>query len=49
MAAGTHPKVASERLGHATVGMTLDTYSHVSPGMQQEATDVLEALMFRTS
>ncbi|HHY38460.1 MAG TPA: site-specific integrase, partial [Clostridia bacterium] len=32
-----HPKVVSERLGHSTVGMTLDTYSHVIPNMQKEA------------
>jgi integrase len=35
--AGVHPKIVSERLGHSTVGMTLDTYSHVLPGMQEEA------------
>jgi integrase len=34
---GVHPKVVSERLGHATVGITLDVYSHVLPGMQEEA------------
>jgi integrase len=34
---GIHPKVVSERLGHATVGMTLDVYSHVLPDMQEEA------------
>jgi len=32
-----HPKVVSERLGHATVGITLDTYSHVLPNLQEEA------------
>jgi len=32
-----HPKVASERLGHASVGITLDLYSHVTPTMQKEA------------
>ena len=30
--AGVHPKVVSERLGHAGIGITLDTYSHVLPG-----------------
>ncbi|MDP9225397.1 MAG: site-specific integrase, partial [Actinomycetota bacterium] len=35
--AGVHPKVVSERLGHASVGITLDTYSHVLPTMQSEA------------
>ena len=34
---GVHPKVVSERLGHASVGITLDTYSHVLPSMQTEA------------
>jgi integrase len=32
-----HPKVASERLGHASVGITLDLYSHVTLSMQREA------------
>jgi hypothetical protein len=31
-----HPKVVRERLGHASIGITLDTYSDVMPGMQQE-------------
>ena len=35
--AGIHPKVVSERLGHATVSITLDTYSHAIPAMQEEA------------
>ncbi len=34
--AGVHPKVVSERLGHATVSITLDTYSHAIPAMQEE-------------
>ncbi len=34
---GVHPKVVSERLGHATVAITLDIYSHVLPGMQEDA------------
>lgn len=34
---GVHPKIVSERLGHSTVGLTLDTYSHVLPGLQAEA------------
>lgn len=34
---GIHPKVASERLGHSRVGITLDLYSHVLPGMQEDA------------
>ena len=35
--AGVPPKVVSERLGHASIGITLDTYSQVMPGMQEEA------------
>lgn len=37
LAKGVHPKVASERLGHSKVGITLDLYSHVMPGMQEDA------------
>lgn len=35
-----HPKIVSERLGHASVQITLDRYSHVVPGMQAEAARV---------
>ncbi|GAH19776.1 unnamed protein product [marine sediment metagenome] len=34
---GIHPKIVSERLGHSTVTITLDTYSHVLPGLQEAA------------
>ena len=39
MKSGIHPKIVSERLGHATVAFTLDTYSHhmVVPGLQEAA------------
>ena len=37
LAGGIHPKIASERLGHSKIGITLDLYSHVLPGMQDEA------------
>jgi integrase len=40
---GAHPKVVSKRLGHASIGITLDTYSHVMPGMQEEATEKIDA------
>ena len=36
---GVHPKVVQEILGHSTISMTMDTYSHVLPTMQKEATD----------
>ena len=42
---GAHPKIVSERLGHASVAFTLDTYSHVLPGLQQAAADRLDQLM----
>jgi integrase len=44
--AGVHPKVVSERLGHASVTLTLDVYSHVVPGMQEQATAQLERMLF---
>jgi integrase len=34
---GVHPKIVSERLGHSSIAITLDTYSHVLPGLQKEA------------
>jgi len=43
--AGIHPKVVSERLGHATISITLDTYSHVMPGMQESAVEMLAAML----
>ena len=46
LAAGVHPKVASERLGHSTVGITLDLYSHVMPGMQADAAEQVAARVF---
>lgn len=45
--AGENPKVVSERLGHASVTLTLDTYSHVLPDMQDRATAKLEAILFQ--
>ena len=44
--AGENPKVVAERLGHASVKMTLDTYSHVLPDMQKSATDKLEKMLY---
>jgi len=42
---GTHPKVVSERLGHASVEITLRIYSHVLPGLGREAADAIGALL----
>jgi integrase len=44
--AGENPKVVSERLGHASVALTLDVYSHVLPSMQHAAADRLEAMLY---
>lgn len=41
---GVHPKVVQERLGHATISMTLDIYSHLIPSMGRAAADQLDAL-----
>jgi integrase len=45
LANGVHPKVASERLGHSKVGITLDLYSHVIPGMQEDAVATVDAAL----
>ncbi|WP_292317659.1 hypothetical protein [Mesorhizobium sp.] len=45
VAAGVHPKVASERLGHSTIGITLDLCSHVMPGMQADAAEQVDAVL----
>jgi len=45
LAAGVHPKIAQERLGHSSVGITLDLYSHVLPGMQAEAVSKIDAAL----
>ncbi len=41
---GVQPKVVQERLGHASIAVTMDTYSHVMPSMQREAADRVDAL-----
>jgi integrase len=42
---GIHPKVVQERLGHSQISMTLDTYSHVLPNMQEEAAQKIDELI----
>jgi integrase len=42
--AGVHPKVVQERLGHANIGITLDTYSHVVAGLHEDAAEQVAAL-----
>jgi integrase len=42
---GTPAKIVSERLGHASIGITLDLYSHVLPDMQQDAASAMDAII----
>ena len=44
--ANVNPKIVSERLGHSTITLTLDVYSHVLPTMQAQATEHLEEMIF---
>lgn len=46
LAAGVHPKVVQERLGHADISITLDLYSHVTPGMGAEAAAKIGAALY---
>jgi integrase len=43
LASNVHPKIVSERLGHSKIGITLDLYSHVIPGMQEDAVARIDA------
>ncbi len=43
--AGVHPKIVSERLGHASVAITLDIYSHVLPGLQEAAAEKFDRIL----
>jgi integrase len=45
LGAGVSPRVASERLGHATVAMTLDRYSHVSDSLRRDAARAVHSLL----
>jgi integrase len=42
LASGVHPKIASERLGHSSIAITLDLYSHVLPNMQADAIHTMD-------
>jgi integrase len=42
---GTHPKIVQERLGHSSIAITLDTYSHVVPGLQEKAASTFAEAM----
>lgn len=45
LTAGVHPKIVSERLGHASIAITLDLYSHVIPSMQTDAAERLGSII----
>ena len=45
LANGVHPKAVSERLGHSSISLTLNTYSHILPGMQEQAANVLDSVL----
>jgi integrase len=47
--AGIHPKVVQERLGHANIAITLDTYSHVTAGLHEEAAEDVAAMFLPVS
>ena len=42
---GVHPKIVQERLGHSSISITLDLYSHVVPGLQHAAADKMDAII----
>ena len=41
---GVNPKIVQERLGHSSIKVTMDTYSHVLPDMQKQAVDALQEI-----
>lgn len=43
--AGVHPKIVSERLGHASIAITMDTYTHAIPGLQEDAAQRIDAAL----
>lgn len=47
LGAGIHPKIVQERLGHQTISITLDTYSHALPTLQRDAASALGAIVHR--
>lgn len=47
--AGVHPKVVSERLGHSTIAITLDLYSHVAQRLDADAAELIAARIYGTS
>jgi len=46
---GIYPKIVQERLGHSTIAITLDTYSHVAPGLQEAAATRFDDVLNNTT
>jgi integrase len=44
LSSGVHPKVVQERLGHSSISVTMDRYSHVTEGMDRDAAETVAAL-----
>jgi integrase len=42
---GVHPKIVSEMIGHSSIAITLDTYSHIMPGLGEAAARAMEAAL----
>jgi integrase len=49
LAAGVHPKVVSDRLGHSTIAITIDTYSHAIPSLDADAAATVAGQLFAAS
>ena len=47
--AGVHPKIVSERLGHSTIAITLDLYSHVAQGLDADAAELIASRIYGSS
>jgi integrase len=45
LVAGVHPKLVQERMGHTTIVMTMDIYSHVLPSMQREVAEKIDEML----
>ncbi|NNE17948.1 MAG: hypothetical protein HKN10_05655 [Myxococcales bacterium] len=42
---GVHPRVVMDLLGHSSIAVTLDTYSHVTPDLQRESANQMDAIL----
>jgi integrase len=49
LAQGVHPRVVMEQIGHSTIALTMNVYSHVIPALQRDAADRMDALLGATS